>query len=211
MARDWDERYASGETPWDSGRPASELVALVEAGRLPAGRALDVGCGTGTNALYLASRGWDVVGIDIAPLAIERAAASGGSTRGATEFLVLDFLRDPVPGGPYDLVFDRGCFHSFDDAEARARFAQRVAASLAPAGLWVSLLGSTEGPERDHGPPRRSARDIATAVEPALEIAELRGVGLDADVPSPVRGWVLLARPRGVPAQPSTRHEGQHA
>jgi SAM-dependent methyltransferase len=209
MARDWNEHYASDELPWDSGRPAAELVGLVEAGRLPMGRALDIGCGTGTNVRYLSSLGYDAVGIDLAALAIERARAAVQPTGGgSTDYHVVDFLHGEPPGGPFDLVFDRGCFHVFDDAAEQALFARRVAVCLAPEGLWVSLLGSTEGPERDHGPPRRSARDIANAVEPALEVVELSGVEFDVDSPGSVRGWVLVARRRAVPAQPSSVQDG---
>lgn len=205
MARDWDEHYRAGEMPWDTGHPDPELVALLEAGRLPRGRALDIGCGTGTTVLYLAEQGYDAVGVDLSRLAIEQASGKPRPARGSVEFRQLDFLVDP-PAGPFDLVLDRGCFHVFDGTGERARFAARVAGCLAPDGLWVSLLGSTEGPARDHGPPRRSARDIAAAVEPVLEIVELRGARFDADLPSAARAWVLLARRRGVPAQPSTVH-----
>lgn len=200
----WDEHYAAGEVPWDTGEPEPTLVELLEAGRLPQGRALEVGCGTGTNARYLASRDYDVVGVDVSGLAIERAAAAVGPSGGSVALRQLDFLADELPTGPFDLVFDRGCFHVFDDAGDQGRFAERVAGCLAPDGLWVSLLGSTEGPPRDHGPPRRSARDIANAVEPALEIVELRAIALDADEPDHPRAWLLLARRRAVPAQPST-------
>lgn len=207
MTRDWDEHYATGETPWTTADPAAELVELLMAGRLPAGRALDIGCGTGTNARYLVSHGWDVLGIDLSRLAIEQAAAAAGSSSGPIELRQLDFLADEPPSGPFDLVFDRGCFHVFDDPDDRRRFVRRVADCLGPRGLWVSLLGSTEGPPREHGPPRRSVRDIAAAVEPALEVAELRGLVLDADLPSPVRGWLLLARHREASAQLSTRRD----
>ena len=76
MARDWDQHYAAGETPWDTGNPDPELVRLVESGRVPRGRALDVGCGTGTNARYLASKGCEVVGVDVSRVAIEQAKAA---------------------------------------------------------------------------------------------------------------------------------------
>jgi len=204
MKHNWDEHYALGEMPWDTGEPAPELVELFEDGRLPTGRALDIGCGTGASVRYLAGQGYDAVGVDVSPLAIERAAAAAEPLGGAIDFRRLDFLVDEPPAGPFDLVFDRGCFHVFDDPGDQARFAERVAGCLASEGLWVSLLGSTEGHPRTEGPPRRSARDIVAAVEPALEIVQLRGIELDTAQPNAVSGWVLMARRRLLPAQPST-------
>jgi SAM-dependent methyltransferase len=201
--QDWNAHYASGFTPWDSDEPDAALVDTVEAGTIPAGRALEVGCGTGTNALWLAARGFDVVGVDVAPLAIDRASAKLGDAASACRFEVRDFLKDP-PQSVFNFVFDRGCFHVFDAPRVRARFAARVARVLAPGGLWLSLIGSTEGAPRDTGPPRRSARDIANAVEPALEIVELRAIHFDLSVEAPPAAWLCLSRVRAVPAQPST-------
>jgi SAM-dependent methyltransferase len=202
--RDWNEHYATGQTPWDSGEPDHELVAAVEAGKIPAGRALDVGCGTGTNALWLAAHGFDTLGVDLSPVAIDRARAKLMAGAGSPcRFEVVDFLEDP-PQGPFDFVFDRGCFHVFDAPEVRERFAARVAGVLAPGGLWLSLIGSTEGAPRDTGPPRRSARDIASAVEPVLEIVQLRAILFDPDPEFPIPAWRCLSRVRALPAQPST-------
>jgi SAM-dependent methyltransferase len=201
--RDWNEHYASGQMPWDSDEPDPALVATVEAGTIPAGRALEVGCGTGTNALWLAEHGFNALGVDVSPLAIDRARAKMGDASIACRFEVLDFLKDR-PEGPFDFVFDRGCFHVFDAPEVRARFAALVAAVLAPGGLWLSLIGSTEGTPRDTGPPRRSARDIASAVEPALEIVQLQSIQFDPHLDVPLPAWLCLSRVRAVPAQPST-------
>ncbi|KIG14903.1 hypothetical protein DB30_06205 [Enhygromyxa salina] len=77
-----------------------------------------------------------------------------------------------------------------------------MADSLGPGGEWLSLVGSTEGPAREQGPPRRSARDLVEAVEPVLELIELRSSEFDGSV---AKAWQLLARVREVPAQPSTR------
>jgi hypothetical protein len=92
----------------------------------------------------------------------------------------------------------------FDARKVRARFASLVAGVLAPGGLWLSLIGSTEGGPRDTGPPRRSARDITGAVEPALEIVELRAIHFDLSVEVPPGAWLCLSRMRALPAQPST-------
>jgi SAM-dependent methyltransferase len=204
MAHQWNENYEQDFIPWDSGVPEPVLVQAVESGALAVGRALDVGCGTGTNAIWLGQQGYDVLGVDIASLAIEKACAklpSGLSCRFAT----LDFLAEKPHGGPFQLVFDRGCFHVFDDPADRAKFAEHVAAVLAPDGMWLSLIGSTEGPPRQVGPPRRSLRDIAEAIEPHLQIVSLRTAEF-RDLPEPAMVWICVSRRRTAPAQPSTRH-----
>ena len=201
----WNDRYASGDLPWDTGEPDEHLVAFVSGGRVAPGPALEVGCGTGTNARWLAQRGFDVVGVDVSPLAIDKARAKlAAAAAPRCRFEVRNFLTDP-PAGSFSLVFDRACFHVFDEAEDRARFAARVAELLAPDGVWLSVMGSTEGPPRDVGPPRRSARDATEAIEPVLAIAELVAVTFEARSPTPVAGWRCVARRRSVPAQPSTR------
>lgn len=204
-APDWDENYKNEELPWDTGETDPVLTELVTDGTIAPGKALEVGCGTGTNAIYLASAGFEVVGVDLSPTAITLARAKPGAD--ACTFEALDFFEGRPPGGPFDLVFDRGCFHTFDEPERRALFAARVADLLAPGGAWVSLVGSTEGPPRDHGPPRRSARDLAAAVEPVLAIDQLRTFVFRAHIPSPAQAWLMIARRREVPAQPSSRRD----
>lgn len=199
----WNERYASGELPWDTGEPEDLLVEFVTSGGVEPARTLEIGAGTGTNAIWLAERGFDVLGVDISPLAVESARAKMEGRDLHCRFTTLDFLAEPAPDGPFQFIYDRGCFHVFDEAEERARFAARVAAALLPGGLWLSFIGSTEGPLREVGPPRRSAREVALAIEPALEILELRSAefrGHDA------KAWFCLARQRTIPAQLSTQH-----
>lgn len=202
--RAWNESYASGELPWDTGEPEPLLVEFVSSGGVASGRTLEIGAGTGTNAIWLAERGFDVLGVDVSPLAMEKARAKIGKRDLRCRFAAFDFLAAPVPDGPFHFVFDRGCFHVFDEPGERARFATCVAAALAPGGLWLSLIGSTEGPPRDVGPPRRSARDIAAAIEPALEIVELRSAEFRNH---DVKVWFCLSRQRAMPAQPSTLHD----
>lgn len=199
----WNESYASGQLPWDTGEPEPLLVEFVASGGVTPARTLEIGAGTGTNAIWLAERRFDVLGIDVSPLAVERAHAKLAGRALGCRFSTWDFLAAAPPGGPFQFVFDRGCFHVFDEPGERQRFTAQVAAALAPDGLWLSLIGSTEGPPRDVGPPRRSAREVALAIEPALEIVELRSAAFREGA----MAWFCLSRKRTIPAHPSTRHD----
>jgi len=197
----WDESYASGQLPWDTGQPEPMLVEFVTAREVVPCPALEIGAGTGTNAIWMAEHGFDVLGVDVSPLAVERARAKIGNRRLRCRFAALDFLAATPPGGPYQFVFDRGCFHVFDEQSERERFAAQVATALSPGGLWLSLIGSTEGPGREVGPPRRSAREVTLAIEPSLEIVELRSAEFRGHG---AKAWICLSRQRTIPAQPST-------
>ncbi|HET9741246.1 MAG TPA: class I SAM-dependent methyltransferase [Terriglobales bacterium] len=200
----WNEYYASGELPWDTGEPEPLLVEFVTSGRVAPGRALEIGAGTGTNALWLAEHGFDVLGLDISPLAVEKAEAKLESRDLQCCFAEFDILTASPRGGPFEFVFDRGCFHVFDEQDERTRFAVHVAAALASSGLWLSLIGSTEGRPREFGPPRRSAQEVVLAIEPVLEIKELRSAEFRAH---DAKAWFCLSQRRTIPAQPSTRHD----
>lgn len=198
----WNERYASGEPlPWDTGMADPQLVRMIEARAIAPGRTLEIGCGTGTNAIYLAQHGFDVLGVDISEVAVDKARSKA---QGLCRFDVVDFLAAAPAGGPFEFVFDRGCFHVFDDEGDRARFAKRVAAELVEHGVWLSLIGSTEGAPRDEGPPRRSAREVMNAIEPSLEIVQLLATEFTV-YEEPLKSWLCLSRKRAIPAQPSTR------
>jgi SAM-dependent methyltransferase len=98
--RRWDDRYASGDY-----RPRSWPTALLERWipTFGSGRALDIACGTGRNALYLAEHGFDVTGVDISEVAIERASDEARARGLSVEFVVAD-LDDFTPVGPFDLI-----------------------------------------------------------------------------------------------------------
>ena len=198
----WNDSYASGAPlPWDTGTPDPVLVELIESRAIAPGNTLEIGCGTGTNAIYLAQYGFDVLGVDISEVAVDRARTRA---EGRCRFEAVDFLAAEPAGGPFEFVFDRGCFHVFDDDGDRARFAQKVAAHLVENGLWLSLIGSTEGAPRDEGPPRRSAREVMSAIEPSLEIVQLRSTEFTV-CDERMKSWLCLSRKRAMPAQPSTR------
>src|SRR5437879_3496719 len=112
-AEHWDKRYREGESPWDTGRPSSELVRVVREEGIAPCRALELGCGTGASAVWLAQQGFDVTALDLSPMAIERAQHRADDAGVRVHFLAADVLQ-PLPEltGPFDFFFDRGCYHA---------------------------------------------------------------------------------------------------
>ncbi|HEX6121533.1 MAG TPA: class I SAM-dependent methyltransferase, partial [Ktedonobacterales bacterium] len=132
-----------------------ELVAAVEGeAALPPGRALDLGCGTGTNTLYLARHGWQTVGVDFVARAIAQAEAKAqraGVLPGSVRFLRGDATQlDALDlGGPFTLVFDLGCLHGIP-TESRPRYAAGLARAAAPGARYLlyAFGPRTVGPRR---------------------------------------------------------------
>jgi SAM-dependent methyltransferase len=154
----FDNAYRDGGIPtWDIGRPQGALVRLAGSG-LVVGSVLDVGCGTGENALHLAGRGHAVLGVDFATAAIERATAKAADRAITAEFLVADALDLAALGRTFDTVLDVGLFHTFDDAE-RPRYAASLGAVLRPGGRAFLLCWSDRNPF-GRGPRRVSPGEI---------------------------------------------------
>ncbi|MBO0702524.1 MAG: class I SAM-dependent methyltransferase [Candidatus Dormibacteraeota bacterium] len=132
---------------WDRGVPDRDLVQLVEGDQhRPPGRALDIGCGTGTETIYLAEHGWEATGVDMVPralsLARRKAAAAGVSPR----FVEADAtrLQDFGVGDGYDLLLDFGCFHTLP-ADQRDAYVESVSRAAAPGATFL-LIGFTRPP-----------------------------------------------------------------
>lgn len=102
QAAEWDARYGEGDGDMWSGQPNGRLVA--EVADLPAGRALDVGCGEGADAIWLARQGWTVTAIDVSDLAVSRAREAAERTGVTVDWISGDVLRTPLPAGAFDLV-----------------------------------------------------------------------------------------------------------
>lgn len=141
--------YLVGFKPWDSGVSPPELVAAVEGPQaLPPGRALDLGCGTGTNAIYLARHGWDVTGVDLVGRPLRAARRKAAAAGVSPWFIHGDVTRLPElgVGDGYQLLLDLGCYHGLP-TDRRDAYAAGVTAAAA-AGATLLLFGFAPGAMR---------------------------------------------------------------
>ena len=177
------DRYADGTCRWwHLSRPSPELIAALGDGWLaPGGRVLDVGCGLGTEAGYLASSGWQAVGIDLSEAAIARAAAGHDDAA----FLRADMRRLPFQPHCFDAAIDRGCFHYLSPGD-RLSYAGELRRVLRPGGKFLLRASLRAAGQRNDVDEAVIARTFAGWQVERMERAE---------VPSATRMLdVLLAR-----------------
>lgn len=151
----FDEAYR-GTPPWDIGRPQGEFVRLAEEGTIK-GDVIDVGCGTGENAILFASKGRKVLGVDSSPLAIRKAKAKAKERNSPAVFKVADALDLSSIGRRFDAAIDCGLFHVFSDRQ-RGFFAKSLRGVLNPGGVYFMLCFSDREPS-DWGGPRRVTKE----------------------------------------------------
>jgi cyclopropane fatty-acyl-phospholipid synthase-like methyltransferase len=169
--RDFEATYQAGGGNWDIGRPQPEIVALEEAGQI-VGDVLDVGCGTGENALYLAGRGHRVLGIDAAPTAIERAREKAAARGVPAVFLVADALDLGKLRRRVETVIDCGMFHALEPSQRRT-YAHSLTEVLSPGGTLLLLCFSDEEPPGP-GPYRVPQYEIGEAFRSILVVTSIR-------------------------------------
>ena len=145
-----------GTPPWDIGRPQPAVVELVAAG-LVKGPVLDVGCGSGENAIHLAAKGHAVMGVDLVPLAIDKARQKAQARGVELDLVVGDALALGALGRTFATVIDSAVFHVFSD-DARPRYVESLAGVLEPGGRYYMLVFSDREPA-DWGGPRRIRKD----------------------------------------------------
>jgi SAM-dependent methyltransferase len=140
----WDASYLGGPAPWDIGRPQPAIVRLAGEGAF-AGAVLDAGCGTGENALHLASLGLRVLGVDVAQTAVSIAQRKAAGRGVDADFVVADALHLDRLDRRFETVLDCGLFHTFDDDERRDYVASLASVTGRGGHLYV-LCFSDVGP-----------------------------------------------------------------
>src|ERR1035437_2940838 len=191
-------RYEAHDTPWDIGQPDFNLIQTVTKTPIKPCNAVDIGCGTGDNAIWLAQQGFTVLGIDTSAVAIERAKEKASKANANCGFLVSNILTSQVEGAPFGFVFDRGCFRVLEADQERKSFADNVDRHVGKDGLWLSLVGSADEVRNTPGPSQRTAKNIVNAVEPYFEISSLVSGHFGSNRPDPPGAWICLMRKRRI-------------
>jgi SAM-dependent methyltransferase len=164
---------------WDTGVSPPELERFVASH--PPGRALDLGCGTGTNAVYLARHGWTAVGVDFVSRAIAKARRRARDAGVSCTFVVADVTKLEIDG-PFDLAFDLGCLHAIP-VTGRAGYAAGLARVVRAGGTYLLYAFAPGGPTFGI-----SREDVRATFADAFEIVSVEeGKG----IPS---AWYTLVR-----------------
>jgi SAM-dependent methyltransferase len=159
----WDASYRDGPAPWDIGRPQPAIARLASEGGF-AGAVLDAGCGTGENALLVASLGLSVFGFDVAETALAMARKKAADRGIEVEFVAADALRLERLGRMFETVLDCGLFHTFEGDERPGYVASLASVTKHDGTLYV-LCFSDDGP--DTGPHPIREEELRASFQPS--------------------------------------------
>ena len=180
----WEDRYRSGDSPWDTGVVPPEVVSLVSSGQLASGWALDLGCGSGLSSRYLAAHGFRVAGVDLAQSALARARRAAEKAALPAYFCRADVSDLRFLAVQAAFALDVGCFHAVSPDRQRT-YVDSLAARLLPGAYF--LLYAFRAAARRYG---WSVGDRATRNRPFLSHI-LSSAGC-------ATGWIGIGRRRGI-------------
>lgn len=178
-ALDWEQKYASGDTPWDSREVSQELKRMLDEYRIQPCRTLELGCGTGTNAIYLATRGFEVTAVELSCNALKEAQERAILARVDIRFLEGDLLAPPPLGDAFPFVFDRGLYHVLRNVDI-VRFRSTLQQSTMPGSLYLALVANANDPDTESGgPPRVQVGQMYEELSPLFQLVQLREIKFD--------------------------------
>lgn len=192
---DWDTAYREGTPPWDAGRPHAELARVLDEYRLRPQTVLEVGCGTGADAIVLARRRFEVTCVDCSPIAIERARLRAEKHDAVLRFVLDDVFSFARTCGQFDLVYDAGFYHAMRLVNVE-RYLDMLWRVTRPGSYFLCLAGapaeSVEG-----GPPQVTDDEIHNELGRLFEFVHVRPTQLEsANASQLYAGWsCLMLRP----------------
>ncbi len=183
---DWDLTYREGTPVWETGRPSAELARFLDEKRIggvPAkrvGSALDVGCGTGADAIYMVRRGLEVTAVDSSPTAIERARVRAEMEDFLPRFVLADFFEFAQTAGTFDLVYDAGLYHYVRHVDLD-RYLDGLWRVSRP-GSYYLTLAAAPGERIEGAPPPVTKRQLYNELGRLFEVVRLESIRM----PSPI-------------------------
>jgi SAM-dependent methyltransferase len=194
---DWDSYYQSGAAPWETKYPSTELRRVIAEEKLQPCRTIELGCGTGINAVWLAQQGFEVTAVDISPRAIEKARERAAAAGVKIRFAVADVLDLKEVSEPYAFFFDRGCYHVVREFDVQA-YLRTLRQLTVPGSLGLVLTGNARETYED-GPPIVTEEELRAELPPVFEIIQLREFYFDRLEESDIRypAWSCLVRRTG--------------
>jgi methyl halide transferase len=190
---DWDLMYRQGTPPWETGRPTKELIRLLSEGLLKPGPVLEIGCGTGSDAICLAKRGFEVTAVDSSPTALERARTRAERHDALLRLVLEDIFEFAPHAGSFDLVYEAGFYHFIRRVDL-SRYLDMLWHLTRPGSFYLSLVGSDEE-QADGGPPAVSRDEIHYELGRLFEFVQVRPCRFESSCREEgYAGWSCLMR-----------------
>ena len=175
---DWDAVYREGTPPWDAGVPHAELVRVLDEYRLRPQTVLEIGCGTGADAILLARRRFNVTAVDCSPIAVERARLRAEQQDALIHFVLADIFEFARSAGQFDLVYDCGAYHAIRQVHLE-RYLEVLWRVTRPGSYYLCLAGAPDS-TADEGPPQVTEDEIHNELGRLFEFVHLRPTRLES-------------------------------
>ena len=196
----WESAYRSGRVSWDPGEYDGHLPWVLDEFDVSPCRALDIGCGTGKSAVWLAEHGFDVTGIDLAPTAIRRARELARERGVEATFVEGVFPDDAASGraasaavaGPFGFVTERAFLQHVGTGRALERTLRAIAGLMTPDGLFYSLIIAGPDVPRWWSMSRWTERDVREAMEPFFTVRAIRRTVFTPGEPGSMSAWLSV-------------------
>jgi len=195
---DWDAIYREGTPVWETGEPSAELIRFLDEKRIGRGSALDVGCGTGADAIYMVRRGLEVTAVDSSPTAIERARVRAEQEDALPRFVLADIFEFAQGAGTFDFVYDGGFYHYVRHIELD-RYLDALWRVTRPGSYYMTLAAAPAAPGDpiEGSPPPVTKRQLYNELGRLFEVVRLEQIRMPSPIlPDGYPAWsCLMQRP----------------
>jgi methyl halide transferase len=189
---DWEAIYRKGTPSWDSGVPHTQLASVLDEYRLRPQTVLEIGCGTGADAVLLARRRFEVTAVDCSPIAIERARLRAEQHDALLRFVLDDIFDFAHTAGQFDLIYDAGLYPSIRETQLD-RYLDVLWRVTRPGSHYLCLAAAPDA-TIDDGPPQVAEDEIHAELGRLFEIIHLRPTQLEGANHERWPAWSCLMR-----------------